>query len=206
LGAQGMLFSVSFPLVYLLYGEKYSLAPYLLQLSLILSILTSFLSLYGRNTIFYIKRMYKIPVVENIINISVFIPLSYFLLLRFGIVGMIFSSWASSIVSTIYEDIQLSKLIGLKLKEFIFTLIRIEIIALISLILPTAIEFKIPYPYNLPLSLLTFITQYIILIAFSKTISAIEIKEIESALENSKYNIILKPLLKLILIISSLRV
>jgi O-antigen/teichoic acid export membrane protein len=206
LGAQGMLFSVSFPLIYLLYGEKYSLAPYLLQLSLILSILTSFLSLYGRNTIFYIKRMYKIPIIENIINISVFIPLSYFLLLRFGIVGMIFSSWASSIVSTIYEDIQLSKLIGLKLKESIFTLIRIEIIALISLILPTAIEFKIPYPYNLPLSLLTFITQYIILIALSKTISTIEIKEIESALENSKYNIILKPLLKLILIISSLRV
>jgi len=81
---------------------------------------------------------------------------------------MIFSGWASSVVSTIYEDIQLSKLIGLKLKEPIFTLIRIEIIALISLILPTAIEFKIPYPYNLPLSLLTFITQYIILIAFSK--------------------------------------
>jgi len=44
------------------------------------------------------------------------------------------------------------------------------------------------------------------LIAFSKTISAIEIKEIESALENSKLNIILKPLLKLILIISSSRV
>ncbi|MCG2872220.1 MAG: oligosaccharide flippase family protein, partial [Sulfolobales archaeon] len=193
LGAQGMLFSVSFPLVYLLYGEKYSLAPYLLQLSLILSILTSFLSLYGRNTIFYIKRIYKIPIVENIINISVFIPLTYFLLLRFGIVGMIFSSWASSIVSTIYEDIQLSKLIGLKLKESIFTLIRIEIIALISLILPTVIEFEIPYPYNLPLSLLTFITQYIILIAFSKTISAVELKEIESALENSKLNIILKP-------------
>jgi len=166
LGAQGMLFSVSFPLVYLIYGEKYSLAPYLLQLSLILSILTSFLSLYGRNTIFYIKRIYKIPIVENIINISVFVPLTYFLLLRFGIVGMIFSSWASSIVSTIYEDIQLSKLIGLKLKESIFTLIKIEIIALISLILPTAMEFEIPYPYNLPLSLLTFITQYIVLIAF----------------------------------------
>ncbi len=206
LGAQGMLFSVSFPLVYLLYGEKYSLAPYLLQLSLILSILTSFLSLYGRNTIFYIKRIYKIPIVENIINISVFIPLTYFLLLRFGIVGMIFSSWASSVVSTIYEDIQLSKLIGLKLKESISTLIRIEIIALISLILPTVIEFEIPYPYNLPLSLLTFITQYIVLIAFSKTISAVELKEIESALENSKLNIILKPLLKLILIISSSRV
>jgi len=206
LGAQGMLFSVSFPLIYLLYGEKYSLAPYLLQLSLILSILTSFLTLYGRNTIFYIKRIYKIPIVENIINISVFIPLTYFLLLRLGIVGVIFSSWASSVVSTIYEDIQLSKLIGLKLKESIFTLIRIEIIALISLLLPTATEFEIPYPYNLPLSLLTFMTQYIVLIAFSKTITAIEIKEIESALENSKLNIILKPLLKLILIISSLQV
>jgi len=82
LGAQGMLFSVSFPLVHLLYGEKYSLASYLLQLSSILSILTSFLSLYGRNTIFYIKRIYKIPIVENIINISVFIPLTLFLLLR----------------------------------------------------------------------------------------------------------------------------
>ncbi|MUN28494.1 oligosaccharide flippase family protein [Sulfuracidifex metallicus] len=205
LGAQGMLFSVSFPLVYLLYG-KYSLAPYLLQLSLTLSILTSFLSLYGRNTIFYIKRMYKIPIVENIINISVFIPLSYFLLLHYGIVGMIFSVWGSSIVTTIYEDIQLSKLIRLKLKKSIFTLIRIETIALISLILPTIIEFKIPYPYNLPLSLVTFITQYIILIALLKTISTIEINEIESALENSKFNIILKPLLKLILIISSLRV
>jgi O-antigen/teichoic acid export membrane protein len=206
LGAQGMLFSVSFPLVYLLYGEKYSLASYLLQLSLILSILTSFLSLYGRDSIFYIKRMYKVPIVENIINISVFIPLTYFLLLRFGIVGMIISTWASSVVSTIYEDIQLSKLIGLKLKEAIFTLFRIEIIALISLILPTVIEFEIPYPYNLPLSLLTFIIQYIILIALSKTISVIEIKEIESALENSKLNIILKPLLKLILIVSSIRV
>jgi Uncharacterized membrane protein, putative virulence factor len=206
LGAQGMLFSVSFPLVYLLYGEKYSLAPYLLQLSLILSILTSFLSLYGRNTIFYIKKMYKIPIVENIINIFVFIPLTYFLLLRFGIVGIIFSSWASSIVSTIYENIQLSKLIGLKLKELIFSLVRIEIVALISLILPTVIEFEIPYPYDLSLSLITFITQYIVLIAFSKTISAAEIKEIESALESSKFNIILKPLLKLVLIISSSRV
>ena len=199
LGAQGSLFSVSFPLVSLLYGGKYSLAPYLLQLSLILSIMSSFLLIYGRNSIFYIRRMYKVPIVESVLNVLVFIPLTYFLLLHYGIIGVVFSSWVSSLTSTIYEDIQLRKLIGLDLKRVITSLLSIEIIALASLVFPYIAELKIPYPYNLPISLLTFILNYVVLLSASKVISIVEIKEIESVLKYSKFNIILKPLLKLLL-------
>lgn len=205
LGVQGTLLSISHPLVHLLYGDKYALAPYLLQLSLFLSILSSFLSLYGRDTVFYIKRTYKVPVITSIINVTVFIPLTYFLLLYHGVVGIIWSTWVSSVVSTIYQDIQLSRLIGLKLKESITILMKIEIVALISLILPVITELKVPYPFNLPFSLTTFMILYTTLIALSKAISTTEIKEIESVLEKSKFNVILKPLLKLILTISSLK-
>lgn len=202
LAAQGALLSIAYPLVHLLYGDKYILAPYLLTLSLSLSIASSFLSIYGRNSIFYIKRMYKVPIVENAINVSVFLPLTYFLLTRYGVAGIVLSSWASSLAATIYEDVQLGRLIGLNLRTAVPKLLKVEAVALASVPLPLVLEFVIPYPFNLPASLFTFIVLYGVLMVLTGALSVAEIKDIESNLENNRLGVILRPLFKLALSVS----